>query len=279
MVAARLLGISFSMTLHGSDLLVHRAYLDLKLKHCKFCFTVSEFNRRHVLVTYPDIRSSKVVVQRMGVDRSLALSTSGPVSRSALLIMLAVGRLHPVKDHAFLLRACSELKKRNVGFVCMVAGEGPERKALERMIVDLHLDSEVQLLGHLSRESLDLCYAQSNLVVLTSRSEGIPLVLMEAMARAKTVLAPAITGIPELIHDGKTGFLYRPGSMEHFVERVQFICNLQTALESVRKAGQRHILEHFNREKNLLAFSQLFINRVIGTAKHTNYENPVLQQI
>ena len=60
-----------------------------------------------------------------------------------------------------------------------------------------------------------------DLVVLTSRSEGIPLVLMEAMAHGKTVLAPAITGIPELVKDGETGFLYRAGSLEDFIAKIQ----------------------------------------------------------
>ena len=125
--------------------------------------------------------------------------------------MLAVGRLHPVKDHAFLLRACHELKTSGADFACLIAGEGPERPWLEHLIRNLGLEDQVKLLGHLSRQQLDACYELCDLVVLTSRSEGIPLVLMEAMARGKIVLAPAITGIPELVKDGETGFLYRAG--------------------------------------------------------------------
>ena len=68
MVAARLLGIRYSMTLHGSDLLLHGAYLDIKLKHCEFCVTVSEFNRRFILEHYADVEAEKILVQRMGVD-------------------------------------------------------------------------------------------------------------------------------------------------------------------------------------------------------------------
>jgi glycosyltransferase involved in cell wall biosynthesis len=68
MVAARLLGIDFSVTLHGSDLLLHAAYLDEKLRNCKFCLTISEYNRRHILQNYPDTRPDKAIVQRLGVD-------------------------------------------------------------------------------------------------------------------------------------------------------------------------------------------------------------------
>ena len=113
MVAARLLDIDYSLTLHGSDLLLHSAYLDAKLKHCSFCVTVSEFNRRFILEHYPEVEAAKIVVQRMGVDSSLGeVALSRAEREPECLTMLAVGRLHPVKDHAFLLRACHELKKR-----------------------------------------------------------------------------------------------------------------------------------------------------------------------
>ena len=109
MVAARFLGIDFSMTLHGSDVLLHPAYLYTKLKHCKFCVTISDFNRKHILEHYPEIRPDKIIVRRMGVDP--ADCPAPPVLRGGRpLIILAVGRLHPVKDHVFLVRACQLLK-------------------------------------------------------------------------------------------------------------------------------------------------------------------------
>src|SRR5207249_6881913 len=102
MVATRLLGIDFSMTLHGSDLLLHAAYLDTKLKNCNFCITISEFNRRYILAHYPDADPAKVAVCRMGVEASRAIPT--PRVAPERVVMLAVGRLHAVKDHAFLIR-------------------------------------------------------------------------------------------------------------------------------------------------------------------------------
>ncbi|HEV2730969.1 MAG TPA: glycosyltransferase, partial [Terriglobales bacterium] len=170
MVAARLLGIDFSMTLHGSDLLLHAAYLDTKLKNCKFCRTISEFNRRYILKNYPDADPAKIAVCRLGVE---AVSRAIPVTRATpeRFVMLAVGRLHAVKDHAFLIRACRILKERGFGFLCIIVGEGPERAALQLLIRDLELGSQVQLLGHCCRAELDDLYSISDLVVLTSRSE------------------------------------------------------------------------------------------------------------
>ena len=98
------------------------------------------------------------------------------------------------------------------------------------------------------------------MVVLTSRSEGIPLVLMEAMARGKPVLAPAITGIPELVIDGENGFLYSPGSLEDFVARVQSIYGSLATLGDLGRAAREQVQQHFNRDKNLDAFRELFLN-------------------
>ena len=87
------------------------------------------------------------------------------------------------------------------------------------------------MLGHVAREDIGVLYDRAEAVVLTSRSEGIPLVLMEAMARGKIVLAPAITGIPELVIHGKTGFLYEAGSLDNFVYRLLLIRGLTRAQE------------------------------------------------
>ncbi len=225
MVAARLLGVEFSMTLHGSDLLLHGAYLDAKLENCALCLTVSEFNRRYILDRYPTIDPAQVVVSRLGVNVSECDPLPVATSKSAddPFTVVAVGRLHAVKDHAFLVQACKQLHELAVPFECAIAGEGPERRNLEADIRQSGLEGRIKLLGHVPREQMDSLYDRADVVVLTSRSEGIPLVLMEAMARGKIVLAPEITGIPELVIPGKTGFLYQPGSLEDFVDRLLFI--------------------------------------------------------
>jgi len=98
MSAARLLDLDFSMTLHGSDLLLHRAYLDVKLRNCALCLTVSEYNRRFIATHYPEIELTKVVVARLGVN---VPETGIPKlvarrSNAEPFRLLAVGRLHAV---------------------------------------------------------------------------------------------------------------------------------------------------------------------------------------
>jgi len=237
------------------------------------CVTISEFNRRHILERYPQVDARKVVVNRMGVD----LRATSPVFRAGAddspLAMLAVGRLHAVKDHVFLVRACRRLKDRGLRFCCQIAGEGEERTHLERLIRDLHLELEVILLGHLPEADLDLRYQSADLLVLTSRSEGIPLVLMEAMVRSKPVLAPAITGIPELVADGKTGFLYRPGSQEDFVAQVELISGARSGLGPLCRAARQQVVNHFDRRKNLLSFCELFIAHMGTSMPHSHIKS------
>ena len=285
LVAARLVGIPFSLTLHGSDLLLHPAYLDTKLAECKFCLTISEFNRRHLLQRHPHVDPEKILLRRMGTSAVEDVLTPGKlVSAPHPIIMLSVGRLHPVKDHAFLVRACRKLKNQGTLFRCWIAGEGSERRELERLIRGLNLQDEVCLLGHLCRAQLDSFYAACDLVVLTSRSEGLPLVLMEGMAHGKLVLAPAITGIPELVIHGKTGFVYRPGCIDDFAGQVQTISERRAAFAPIRQCGRQFVLDHFDRGQNLARFSELFILRVFihpmtKQPRDQSHANSLLQQI
>jgi colanic acid/amylovoran biosynthesis glycosyltransferase len=297
MVAARLLNVSYSMTLHGSDLLMGTAYLDAKLKNCRFCVTISEYNRRYILEHYSTIEARRIVVARLGVDvpepfpiaalrssifEEPIVGSSSNSQAGSRLHLLAVGRLHAVKDHAFLLRACVQLRPHGLDFQCEIAGEGPERRNLERLIREYGLEERVRLLGHVPHERQDSLYQGADVVVLTSRSEGIPLALMEAMARGKIVVAPAITGIPELVVAEGTGFLYEPGSVEDFVTRVLWLGARVSVgrgagnspgnpganqldhvhLDRLRRQAREQVRLHFNRKKNLELFGDAFLERI-----------------
>jgi colanic acid/amylovoran biosynthesis glycosyltransferase len=295
MVAARLLNVSYSMTLHGSDLLLHGAFLDVKLANCKFCLTVSEYNQRYILDHYSEVQSVKVVIARLGVEVPEHVSFSVTNLQRDAFTILAVGRLHGVKDHAFLVRACAQLAANGVRCECLIAGAGPERRALELQIRRLGLEKRVTLLGHVAHEQMGSLYDRADFVVLTSRSEGIPLVLMEAMARGKIVLASAITGIPELVVAGKSGFLYEAGSLDDFLAKLLLIRSLMQKenradsrsrillasrrLDWMRHAARVQVHRNFNRRKNLEFFGDLFVQRIDSQTERAVHENFVLQQI
>jgi colanic acid/amylovoran biosynthesis glycosyltransferase len=285
MVAARLLKVDFSMTLHGSDLLLHNAYLDTKLMHCRFCVTISEYNRRYILQHFP-VEPGKVMVSRLGVDVPERPAEPGDPSPSRPFTLVAVGRLHAVKDQALLIRACARLRDRGVDLECLIAGAGPERQRLHSLIRKSQLEQHVSLLGPVPGQQMDSLYRRADIVVLTSQSEGIPLVLMEAMARGKIVLAPAITGIPELVIPEKTGFLYQPGALDDLVARL---CSIHTLLHRedrpranrlawVRHAAHCQVLHNFNRKRNLDHFVDRFVELAARNWSPSHADH-VLQQI
>jgi colanic acid/amylovoran biosynthesis glycosyltransferase len=279
LVAARLLGIDFSFTLHGSDLLHRADLLDAKLRACKFCVTVSEYNRQYLFRNYPATPAAKVLVQHLGVDpilpRPLEPVAGGQDRRPFCL--LAVGRLHPVKDYAFLIQACGDLRSKGFDFICWIVGEGHERPALERQIAKLGLQGHVHLVGHVPRHEIGSYYNHADLVVMTSKSEGIPVVLMEAMAHGKLVLAPRITGIPELVEHQRTGFLYEARSLDSFVGSVRGIHSSGDGLSGIQRAAAAKVADSYDRRRNVRAFADGFMARISQSGGE--YENSVLQQV
>jgi glycosyltransferase involved in cell wall biosynthesis len=283
LTAARLLGIGFSFTLHGSDLLQRADLLSTKLRACQFCMTVSDFNRQYILLHYPSTLAEKIIVQRLGVDRVLSWPTPALAAEAEVeakhrrFCLLSVGRLHRVKDYRFLIQACAALRDQGLDFLCWIVGEGPERPALESQIATLGLQGRVYLIGHVPRTDLPGYYRYADLVVTTSKSEGVPVVLMEAMAHEKLVLAPAITGIPELVEHQRTGFLYQPGSLPDFIGAVSWIQANKASLAGIQRAAAASIAASYNRQRNLRAFAEQFLARI--PQSDGNHAHPVLQQV
>jgi colanic acid/amylovoran biosynthesis glycosyltransferase len=303
LAAARLLGIGFSFTLHGSDLLQCADLLSAKLQACQFCVTISDFNRQHILRNYPSTPTEKIIVQRLGVDRVLPWPAraetgenfeedlgqaergpsaplragSAPSPHNRRFCLLSVGRLHRVKDYPFLIKACAALRDQGLDFLCWIVGDGPERPALERQIMTSGLQGRVYLIGQVPRADLSGYYRYADLVVMTSKSEGIPVVLMEAMAHEKLVLAPAITGIPELVEHQRTGFLYQPGSLPDFVSAVSWVQANKFSLAGIQHAAAASIAASYNRQRNLRAFAEQFLARI--EQSDGNHAHPLLQQV
>jgi glycosyltransferase involved in cell wall biosynthesis len=279
LAAARLLGIGFSFTLHGSDLLQRADLLSAKLRACQFCVTVSDFNRQCIFHNYPSTPAEKVIVQRLGVDHALPWPPSADAADEShrRFCLLSVGRLHRVKDYPFLIRACAALRDQGLDFLCWIVGDGPERPALERQIKASGLQGRVYLIGRVPRADLPGYYRYADLVVMTSKSEGIPVVLMEAMAHEKLVLAPAITGIPELVEHQRNGFLYQSGSLPDFVSAVNWIQANKASLAGIQLAAAASIAASYNRQRNLRAFAEQFLARI--EQSDGDHAHPLLQQV
>lgn len=218
-VIHRLTGIPYSFTAHGSDLHCDRHMLREKVADAEFVIAISEYNRRVILETCGSGVADRVHVVHCGVDTGAFRPRDGApdAKRGPARAILCIGILHPVKGQTYLIEACRLLAQRGVPFTCDFVGDGPDLAKLARQAEQAGIADRVHFRGRLTQEEIRDILRLGDVVAAPSvptrdgRREGIPVVLMEAMASGVPVVASRLSGIPELVEDGKTGLLIEPG--------------------------------------------------------------------
>ncbi|OGN88183.1 MAG: hypothetical protein A2X23_04495 [Chloroflexi bacterium GWC2_73_18] len=211
----RLTGIPFSFTAHGSDLHVDRHMLCPKVAEAAFVVAISEDNRAEIARECGERSSGKVMVIHCGVDTEALRPRDGRPAEGPFRI-LCIGTLHEVKGQAYLVEACRLLAEEGLDLTCRLVGDGPDRAALARRIAESGLQRQVVFTGWRTRgEVAELLHGADALVAPSvatrgGKREGIPVVLMEAMSSGVPVVASRLSGIPELVEDGRTGLLVPP---------------------------------------------------------------------
>lgn len=161
-------------------------------------------------------------------------------------VLLHVARLHPVKGQQYLIHACWLLRNRGLDFKCLIIGEGDQRPKLEKLILELNLQETCQLLGSKTREEILPYYQHAKVFVLTSISEGLGNVLTEALACGLPVVGPRVGGIPEIIVDGKTGYLFEAGNVEEIADKILSLWNDPRQRAEFAQNGRKLIEENFD---------------------------------
>jgi glycosyltransferase involved in cell wall biosynthesis len=254
-VIHRLTQIPFSFTAHAHDLFVDRHMLRQKVAESAFVVAISRYNRDCIVSECGTEYGDKVHVIHCGVDTTV-FSPANAYERSDELSILCVGTLDPRKGQAHLVDSCRILAGRGVPFRCKIVGGAGDRHALEARVTASGLDGRVELVGWQTRpEIVDLMRA-ADVVVAPSvplrdgRQEGIPVTLMEAMATGVPVVASAISGIPELVEDGRNGLLVAPAdpdALADALEKLQSSADLRRRLGS---AGREKVLRSFELRSN-----------------------------
>ena len=248
--AKRLAGIPYTITLHGSDLLFDQpADLGSKLREAAGIVSISQFNIDHLAQHYPDIPNKRIRLIRMGI-RPLHDQLPPRPTRQTQLRILSVGRLSVHKAQHDLIDACARLRDQGIKFSCTIIGEGELRSALSKQIQNLKLEGQVELAGARYHDEVLAAYGQYDLFVLSSITEGQPLVLMEAMRAGIPVIATTISAIPELIQDG--GCLVPPADPAALASAIaEFSRNPELALAKTRRAAEIVKREYDLRENHL----------------------------
>lgn len=248
MMASILQGISFSFTAHRGDILDEKVLLKEKIKKAKFGIAISEYNRACLLREAPDVEENKIVTIHCGVETDVFRPNQR--TRTGSLVFLSVGSLLPRKGQVYLVEACRLLEKQGINFQCNIIGEGPQRNVLQDLIHKYHLEGKITLVGSIPHEDIQSYYDDTDIFVLPSLSEGIPVVLMEAMSKGLPVVATRITGVPELATHDTDGILVSPGDPTDLAEAMMRLSNDAELRTLLGENARRKIKAKFDLEKN-----------------------------
>jgi colanic acid/amylovoran biosynthesis glycosyltransferase len=237
-IAAEIGGFTFSFTMHGPGEFYEPKlwWIGEKVRRALFVNCISHFCRSQAMVFTPIDCWEKLRIIHCGVDPDLFEVKKHAGSGRRLLF---VGRLAAVKGLPILLEAVAKVD----GAILDIAGDGPDRNLLEEKARSLGLSHRVTFLGYQSQAQVRARLKQADVFVLSSFAEGVPVVLMEAMAAGIPVVATRVAGIPELVHDEESGLLVSPGDPDataNAVRRLLGDADLRNLMaETARKVIER----------------------------------------
>ena len=268
--------LPYSVTVHAHDLFVTQSGLALKLGAARFVRCISRFNadflRRVLAARGEQIDGERICVLHCGIqpERYAHRPRAGAPGRERPARLLCIASHRPYKGLSVLIEAVSLLRGRGVQVSCELIGEGVLRPQLEAQIRASDLDAHVRLVGTKSELEVADALAESDLFVLPSvvapdgQMEGIPIVLMEALAAGLPTISTSLSGIPELVIDRKTGFLVAPGDPAALADAVE--CALADYPAAQRLAANGR--ELVRREYELGAIVHSLLERCAAETAH-----------
>lgn len=241
---AREANLSYSFTAHRYDI-YDRPPTDFaaRCREAGAVITVADANADYMVQQLGATRENLSVIP-CGVDTEQFAPVARPPDSPPLLVCVA--RLHPVKCLPVLLHACARLVDRNVAFRCVVIGEGDARRQIETVRQQLGLERVVELLGAQSQAQVREWWQRAAIGVLSSRSEGMPVSFMEAMASGVPVVGPSVGGIPEMINHGHSGLVVAPNSPAALAAALESLLRDSTLRERMGIAARASALERFS---------------------------------
>jgi colanic acid/amylovoran biosynthesis glycosyltransferase len=205
-------GPPYSFTVHGMDEIDRGAFLglDRKVRLAKFAVAVSHFNRSQLFRQTSPENWGRIRVVHCGLEKSFYDVASAPLPEQPVFV--CVGRLSEEKGQLVLLEALRKLRDRGIECQLVLAGDGPMRNLIEQRIQALGLKGNIRITGWITSSQVRQEIQAARALVLPSFIEGLPVVIMEALALRRPVIASNIAGIPELVQSGEHGWLVPAGS-------------------------------------------------------------------
>ncbi|MBI5836439.1 MAG: glycosyltransferase family 4 protein [Candidatus Eisenbacteria bacterium] len=268
MLAARLSGVTYSFTAHAKDIYLDRLDVDhlrAKLLEASFAVTVSDYNLRHLERICGREAAGRVVRIYNGIDIDRFRGVGEAREPGSVL---CIGRLVEKKGIADLLEACALLLRRGADFRVRVVGEGPLREPLETRARELGLAGRVHFTGALPQEQVasDLrraaVFALPCIVAADGNRDGLPTVILEAMASGTPVISTRVTGVPEMVQDGVTGVVVEPNQPEALAAALERILTDPALAARMGAQARRAVEEKFQLRANAGELHRLILQVV-----------------
>jgi glycosyltransferase involved in cell wall biosynthesis len=261
MLAASYCGIPYSLTIHGPGEFDRPTLLalDEKIHRAAFVAAISEFTRSQLFRWSTAADWPKIQVVRCGLDDPYWAADPTPPPGEPRLV--SVGRLSEQKGHLLLVEAAASLRDRGVDFELVLVGDGPLRGQIEELIRRFELQKQVRITGFLSNLAVRREIASARAMVLPSFAEGLPVVIMEALALGRPVISTYIAGIPELVEPGASGWLVPAGAVNPLVDAMAEALSAAPAdLERMGRHGAARAGEQHNALAEARKLARLFAN-------------------
>ena len=265
-IMARVFPLEISMSIHGSgEFDDPRSFrLSEKISASKFVRAISYFGQSQIMRAVPYEQWSKIEICRLGIDPALFPprpfraapfgDAPGPFE------FLCVGGMANPRAFQIILQALSLAGPLDA--ILRFVGDGPDRPMLERLARELGIENRVIFEGWKHQDLLRDIYARTDAFVFSSFAEGIPVVLMEAMAMSIPCVAPRITGIPELIRDGVDGLLFAASDAGELSLAMTRLIQDPALCRSLGESAHARILELYDLNQNIVDLAGIFERRL-----------------
>ena len=259
LIVTRMFPFTFSITVHGPDEFydVPGYQLERKIAAARLLCTIGLYARSQLMKLASAEHWSKIKVTPLGVDPELF--TPAPFRANFdTFEVICVGRLVAAKGQRVLIEAVAKLAAQGRRIRLRLVGDGPDRASLEQAVRDLNATASIVFEGAVNQDRIRNLYREAHVFALASFAEGIPVVLMEAMAMEIPCVTTWITGIPELIRDGVDGLLVGPSDETGLAEAIARLMDDTGLRKRVGAAGRSRVIEKYHLRKNVELLAGVF---------------------
>jgi glycosyltransferase involved in cell wall biosynthesis len=256
-------GPPYSFTVHGPEEFdkAKAIALEEKINRATFVVAVSSFGKSQLYRWCDRQQWSKIHEIHCGVDELFL--THPPTAIPDQPRLVCIGRLCEQKGHLLLVEAASQLAAKGLLFSIILVGDGPLRLEIETLIAQLGLQDRIKITGWASNTEVQQQILDSRALVLPSFAEGLPVVVMEALALSRPVISTYVAGIPELVESGSCGWLVPPGSVEALTEAMDAALQQPVAkLEHMGKVGAFRVVQRHNAAIEARKLAALFRSNI-----------------